>query len=43
LAESVTIADKFLLRKDQTKLDQLYAAVDKALQNLASHLGIAAA
>jgi hypothetical protein len=35
--------DKFLLRKDQTKLDQLYAAVDKALQNLASHLGIAAA
>jgi hypothetical protein len=35
--------DRVLLRNKRTRLDQLYAAVDRALQNLATHLGIAAA
>jgi hypothetical protein len=35
-------ADNQLLTSRQTKLDRLYVAVDKAVQNLATHLGMAA-
>lgn len=35
-------ADNQVLTNRQTKLDRLYVTVDKALQTLASHLGIAA-
>jgi len=34
-------ADNEVLTSRQTKLDRLYVAVDKALQNLADHLGMA--
>jgi len=35
-------ADNRVLTSRQTKLDRLYVAVDKAVQNLATHLGMAA-
>jgi hypothetical protein len=35
-------ADNQVLNSRQTKLDRLYVAVDKAVQNLATHLGMAA-
>jgi hypothetical protein len=35
-------ADKEVLTSRQTKLDRLYVVVDKALQNLTKHLGMAA-
>jgi len=35
-------ADNYVLTRRQTKLDQLYVAVDQALSRLADHLGMAA-
>ena len=35
-------ADNEVLKRRQTKLDRLYVAVDKAIKDLAHHLGMAA-